>query len=54
MPAPPLRGNLHVHFDCVELRFVVFCELQCSCKFHSGGFYVTVYLKQDSVFDVQT
>ena len=34
MPAPPVRGNLHVDFDCVELRFIVFCEPQCSCKFH--------------------
>ena len=34
MPAPPMRGNLHVYFDCVELRFIFFCEPKCSCKFH--------------------
>ena len=35
MPAPPVRGNLHVHFDCVELRFVVYCESQLQCKFNN-------------------
>ena len=28
MPAPPMRGNLHVCFYCVELRFIIFCEPQ--------------------------